>query len=75
MKRKAKVHRRRAGPPADISETVVELSRAPATPGRISIEGVDEHKTGSIESVRRAGPENGVSGFIEPEGSDAGDAG
>ena len=52
-------------------ETAAELFSAPATPGRISIESVDEHKTGSIESVPASGPENGVAGFIEPGGSDA----
>ena len=74
MKRKAKVRRRRDGPPPDISETVVELCSAPATPGRSSIERVDEHKTGSIESVPQTGPQNGIAGFIEPDGADAGDA-
>jgi hypothetical protein len=74
MKRKAKVRRRRDGPPPDISETVVELCSAPATPGWSSIERVDEHKTGSIESVPQTGRENGVAGFIEPDGADAGDA-
>jgi hypothetical protein len=69
MKRKAKVRRRRDGPPTDISETAVELSSPPATPGRSSIERVDEHKTESIESVPQTGPENGVAGFIEPDGS------
>ena len=53
MKRKAKVRRRRDLPPPDTSETPVELSSAPARTGRISIESVDEHKTGSIESVPR----------------------
>jgi hypothetical protein len=71
MKRKAKVRRSRDLPPPDMSETPVELSSAPAKPGRISIESVDEHKTGSIESVPQTGPENGVAGFIEPGGSDA----
>ncbi len=71
MKRKAKVRRRRDLPPPDTSETPVELSSAPARTGRISIESVDEHKTGSIESVPQTGPENGVAGFIEPGGSDA----
>jgi hypothetical protein len=70
MKRKAKVHRSRDLPPPDMSETPVELSRVPVTPGRISIESVDEHKSGSIESVAQAGPENGVAGFIEPGESD-----
>ena len=74
MKRRAKVRRRREGPPPDISETAVELSRPPVMPGRSSIEGVDEHKTGSIESVPQTGRENGVAGFIEPDGADAGDA-
>jgi hypothetical protein len=75
MKRKAKVHRSRdLPPPPDVSETVVGLSGAPATPGRSSIERVDEHKTGSIESVPPTGPENGVAGFIEPERPDAGGA-
>ena len=69
MKRKAKVRRRRDGPPTDISETAVEISSAPATPGRISIEGVDEHKTGSIESLPQTVPGDGVAGFIEPDGS------
>ena len=72
MKRKTKVRRHRDGPPPNISETAVEPSSAPTTPGRSSIEQVDEHKTGSIESVPQGGPENGVAGFIEPEGSDAG---
>jgi len=73
MKRKPKVRRRRDGPPPpDISKAAVELSSPPATPGRSSIERVDEHKTGSIESVPQTGPENGVAGFIEPEGADAG---
>jgi hypothetical protein len=71
MKRKAKVRRSRDLPPSDMNETPVELSSAPAKPGRISIESVDEHKTGSIESVPQTGPENGVAGFIEPDGSDA----
>jgi len=75
MKRKAKVRRRHDGPPPETSETALELSSAPATPARISIESVDEHKTGSIESVPRTAPENGVAGFIEPEGSDAEGAG
>jgi hypothetical protein len=71
MKRKAKIRRSRdLPPPPDISETVVEGASEPATPGRSSIERVDEHKTGSIESVPAAGPENGVAGFIEPERSD-----
>lgn len=70
MKHKAKVRRRRDGPPPDISETVVELYSTPATPERSTIEGVDEHKTGSIESVPQTGTENGVAGFIEPEESD-----
>lgn len=75
MKRKTKVRRSRdLPPPPDISETVVELSSEPAAPGRSSIERVDEHKTGSIESVPPAGPENGVAGFIEPKASDAGGA-
>lgn len=72
MKRKPKVRRLRDGPPPDISETDVDISSAPATPGRSSIERVDEHKTGSIESVPQTGPENGVAGFIEPDGSDDG---
>ena len=71
MKRKAKAHRSRDLPPSDMSETPVELASAPARPGRISLESVDEHKTGSIESVPQTGPENGVAGFIEPGGSDA----
>ncbi len=72
MKRKAKVRISRDLPsPPDISETLVELSSAPATPGRSSIERVDEHQSGSIESVPPTGPENGVSGFIEPERSDS----
>jgi hypothetical protein len=71
MKHKSKVRRSRDLPPPDISEMAVELSSAPARPGRISIESVDEHKTGSIESVPQTGPENGVAGFIEPGGSDA----
>jgi hypothetical protein len=71
MKRKAKVRRSRDLPPPDISETAAETVSAPATPGRISIESVDEHKTGSIESVPETGPESGVAGFIEPGGSDA----
>ncbi len=74
MKRKTKVRRLRDGPPPDIGETAVGVSAAPATPGRSSIERVDEHKTGSIESVPRTGLENGVAGFIEPDGSDAGGA-
>lgn len=74
MKRKAKVRRSRDLPPPDMSETAEELSSAPATPGRISIESVDEHKTGSIESVPQTDPENGVVGFIEPGGLDAGRA-
>ena len=74
MKRKAKVRRSRDLPPPAVSETAPELSRAPATPGRISIESVDEHKTGSIESVPQSNPEKGVVGFIEPGGSDAGSA-
>jgi hypothetical protein len=72
MKRKAKVRRSRDLPSRpDISETVVELASPPATPGRSSIERVDEHKTGSIESVPPTDPENGVAGFIEPDRSDA----
>jgi len=71
MKRKAKVRRSRDLPPPDMSETPVELASALAKPGRISIESVDEHKTGSIESVPQTSPENGVAGFIEPGGSDA----
>jgi hypothetical protein len=79
MKRKVKVRRNRDGPPPDgpppdINETVVERSRAPATPGRTSIEQVDEHKAGSIESVPQTGSDNGIAGFIEPTGSDAADA-
>jgi len=50
------------------------MAAAPATPGRSSIERVDGHKTGSIESVPQGDPEKGVAGFIEPEGSDAGGA-
>ena len=73
MKRKAKVRRPRDGPLPDISEAAVEPPGALSSPGRSSIERVDEHKTGSIESVPRTGQENGVSGFIEPDGSDAGD--
>jgi hypothetical protein len=71
MKRKAKVRRSRDLPPSDMSETPEKPSSSPATPGRISIESVDEHKTGSIESVPQTGPENGDAGFIEPGGSDA----
>ena len=71
MKRKAKVRRSRDVPAPDMNETPDELSSAPATPGRISIESVDEHKSGSIESVPQTGAENGVAGFIEPGGSDA----
>ena len=74
MKRKAKVRRLHDGPPPDISETAVDVSSAPGTPGRSSIEYVDEHKTGSIESVPRTGPENGSAGFIEPDGLDGGGA-
>jgi hypothetical protein len=71
MKRKAKVRRNQDLPSPGMSETPVELSSAPAKPGRISIERVDEHKTGSIESVPQTGQKNGVAGFIEPGGSDA----
>jgi hypothetical protein len=71
MKRKTKLRRSRDGPPPDISEAAVERSNAPAPPGRSSIERVDERKTGSIESVPQTGLENGVAGFIEPEGADA----
>ena len=71
MKRKAKVRRNRDLPLSDVSDTAAEVSSAAATAGRISIESVDEHKTGSIESVPEAGAENGVAGFIEPGGSDA----
>jgi hypothetical protein len=67
MKHKSKVRRSRDLPPPDISEMAVELSSAPPTPGRISIESVDEHKIGSIESVPETVPENGVAGFIEPD--------
>jgi len=74
MKRKAKFRRRRDGPPPDVSEKAVGLSSAPAKPGRNSIERVDENKTGSIESVYQTGAENGVAGFIEPDGADAGGA-
>jgi hypothetical protein len=63
MKRKAKVRRRRDGPPLDSRETAVEPSTAPATPERISIESVDERKTGSIESVPQTEPENVVVGL------------
>ncbi len=74
MKRKAKVRRSRDLPPPDMSETAAELSSAPATPGRISIESVDEHKTGSIESVPQTDPDKSVAGFIEPVGLEAGSA-
>jgi hypothetical protein len=70
MKRKTKV-RRQDGPQPDISETAVEISNTSATPARTSIERVDEHRTGSIESVPRTGPENGIAGFIEPDRLDA----
>jgi hypothetical protein len=70
MKRKTKV-RRQDSPQPDISRTAVEISSTSATPGRTSIEHVDEHKTGSIESVPRTGPEDGIAGFIEPDRLDA----
>jgi hypothetical protein len=70
MKRKTKA-RRQDSPQPDISKTAVEISSPSATPGRTSIERVDEHKTGSIESVPRTGPENGIAGFIEPDRLDA----
>ena len=72
MELKSKGRRRPDDPPPATSGKAVEHSSAPATPGRSSIERVDEHKTGSIESVPQTGPENGVAGFIEPDGSDAG---
>ena len=72
MKRKVKVRRSRDLPPPAVSETALELSRASATPGRISIESVDEHKTGSIETVPQTDPEHGVAGFIEPGTLDEG---
>lgn len=72
MKRKAKVRRSRDMPIADMSETAMEPSSAPATPARTSIESVDEHKTGSIESVPQTDLDKGVVGFIEPGGLDAG---
>ena len=72
MKRKANVRRSRDVPASGISETAVELSSAPATQGRSSIESVDEHKTASIEFVPQTGPESGVAGFIEPDAADAG---
>ena len=73
MKRKAKVRRHREGPPPEReeAETAIELPSVTATPGCSSIESVDEHKTGSIESVPHTGPGNGVAGFIEPAGPDA----
>jgi hypothetical protein len=71
MKRKSKVRRSRDLPPSDVSETPEEPPSSPATPGRISIESVDEHKIGSIESVPETVPENGVAGFIEPDVPDA----
>lgn len=74
MKRRAKVRRRRDGPLPDTSETAVDPSRASTMPGRSSIEGVDDRKAGSIESLPQTGPDNGVAGFIEPEGSDTGPA-
>lgn len=74
MKRKGKVRRRRDGLPPDVGETVAELSSPPATPGRSSIESVDEHKTRSIESVPQTEPENGVAAFVGPDRSDAGGA-
>ena len=74
MKRKAKIRRNRELPPPDKGEKTAEPANASATPGRISIESVDEHKTGSIESVPQSNPEKGVVGFIEPGGSDAGSA-
>ena len=70
MKRKTKI-RRQDGPQPDTSKTAVEISSTSATPGRTSIERVDEHKSGSIESVPRTGPENGMAGFIEPDRLDA----
>lgn len=74
MKRKAKVRRNRDLPPPDKCETAAEVPSAPATSGRTSIESVDEHKTGSIESVPQTDPEKGVAGFIEPGGWEAGNA-
>jgi hypothetical protein len=71
MKHKAKVRRPQAGPPPGTSATAVETCGAPATPGRSSIEAVDESKTGSIESVPPSGPAHGVAGFIEPDASKA----
>ena len=70
MKHKAKVRRSLDLLPPGMNETPKELPSSLATPGRISIESVDEHKTGSIESVRQNGPENGIAGFVEPAGSD-----
>jgi len=72
MKRKSKVRRSRDLPPPVISETLAERPNGPATPARISIESVDEHKTGSIEAVPQTDPQAGVAGFIEPGALDAG---
>lgn len=71
MKRKTKV-RRRDGLPPETNPAAAEPSGLLAPPGRSSIEQVDEHKIGSIESVPQTDPENGVAGFIEPEASEAG---
>jgi hypothetical protein len=72
MKRKAKIRRSRDLPTTPgIGETVIEGAREPAAPGRSSIEAVDEHKPGSIESVPAPGTEHGIAGFIEPKRSDA----
>ena len=74
MKRKAKAHPSRDLPPPDLSVAAAERSSTPATPGRSSIESVDEHKIGSIESVPQTEPKQGVAGFIEPGEWDAGRA-
>jgi len=75
MKHKAKVRRSRDLPRPAIIETAAESPTAPATPTRTSIESLDEHKTGSIESALETDPENSVAGFIEPGGPAAGIAG
>lgn len=75
MKRKKKVRRSPDVPPPDNGETAVELAGPPPTPGRSSMERVDEGKGGSIESTAHTSPANGVAGFIEPDGSGADGAG
>lgn len=71
MKRKAKVRRSRDVPPPATSEAAAARVIAPVASERISIESVDELKTGSIEAVTQAEAEKGLAGFTEPAGLDA----